>query len=129
MPFQIIRNNITAVRADAIVNTANPRPVVGAGTDYAIHKAAGPKLLEARKEIGEIPVGRAAATPAFRLHAKYVLHTVSPAWVDGQHGEEELLRKAYDSALSLAGRRELCVPPRPGACDGDPGLYRFSDGA
>ena len=102
MPFQIIRNDITKVAADAIVNTANPEPVIGGGTDYAIHKAAGPELLEARKKIGEIHIGQSVATPAFQLSAKYVLHTVSPAWIDGQHREEELLRKAYDAALLLA---------------------------
>lgn len=102
MPFQIIRNDITKVVADAIVNTANPEPTIGGGTDYAIHKAAGPDLLEARKKIGKICVGQSVETPAFQLSAKYVLHTVSPAWIDGQHQEEELLRKAYDSALRLA---------------------------
>ena len=102
MPLQILRNDITRVRADAIVNTANPEPVIGGGTDYAIHKAAGPELLEARTRIGWIGVGRSAATPAFRLPAKYVLHTVSPAWIDGGHGEEEALRRAYDAALALA---------------------------
>ncbi len=102
MPFEIIRNDITKVEADAIVNTANPDPIIGGGTDYAIHKAAGPELLEARKKIGEIRVGESAATPAFRLPAKYVLHTVSPVWIDGRHREEELLRKAYDAALQLA---------------------------
>ena len=106
MPLQIIRNDITKVAADAIVNTANPEPTIGGGTDYAIHKAAGPELLEARKEIGEISVGRSVATPAFQLSAKYVLHTVSPVWIDGQHREEELLRKAYDSALHLADELE-----------------------
>lgn len=102
MPFQIIRNDITKVTADAIVNTANPEPVIGGGTDYAVHKVAGPELLEARKKIGEIYTGQSVATPAFQLSAKYVLHTVSPAWIDGQHREEELLRKAYDAALQLA---------------------------
>jgi O-acetyl-ADP-ribose deacetylase (regulator of RNase III) len=102
MPFQIIRNDITKVEADAIVNTANPEAVVGGGTDWAIHTAAGPELLEARKKIGAIEVGQSIATPAFRLPAKYVLHTVSPAWIDGSRHEEELLRKAYDSALHLA---------------------------
>ena len=106
MPLQIIRNDITKVAADAIVNTANPEPTIGGGTDYAIHKTAGPELLEARKEIGEIGVGRSVATPAFQLSAKYVLHTVSPVWIDGQHQEEELLRKAYDSALHLADELE-----------------------
>lgn len=102
MPFQIIRNDITKVKADAIVNTANPLPAIGGGTDWAIHEAAGPELLAARKEIGVIAVGQSAATPAFALPAKYVLHTVSPAWDGGQYGEKELLRKAYDSALALA---------------------------
>ncbi|MBO4872010.1 MAG: macro domain-containing protein [Lachnospiraceae bacterium] len=102
MPFEIIRNDITKVTADAVVNTANPAPVVGAGTDAAIHKAAGPKLLEARKKIGEIPVGSCRSTRAYNLPAKYVLHTVSPAWQDGSHDELPLLRKAYDAALAEA---------------------------
>lgn len=102
MPFEIVRNDITKMEVDAIVNTANPRPVIGSGTDYAIHKAAGPELLVARKKIGNIAVGTSVATPAFNLHAKYVLHTVSPAWRGGDHHEVELLRKAYDAALELA---------------------------
>ena len=104
MPFRIIRNDITKVEADAIVNTANPEPVVGGGTDFSVHEAAGPELLEARKKIGPIPVGTSVETPAFRLPARYVLHTVSPVWIDGEYGEEDLLRKAYDSALALADR-------------------------
>ena len=104
MPFEIIRDDITRVAADAIVNTANPDPVIGAGTDSAIHRAAGPGLLAAREEIGKIPVGSAAETPAFDLPAKYVLHTVSPEWVDGAHGEEALLRQSYDAALAFADR-------------------------
>lgn len=113
MPFQIIRNDITKVEADAIVNTANPLPEVGGGTDWAIHEAAGPELLEAREKIGEISVGESVSTPAFGLPAKYVIHTVSPAWEGGRNGEEELLRKAYDSALSLAdelGCRSVAFP-------------------
>lgn len=113
MAFQIIRNDITKVSADAIVNTANPEPVIGGGTDYAIHKAAGPELLEARKQIGNIYTGQSVATPAYQLSAKYVLHTVSPAWIDGQHHEEEDLRKAYDAALILAyelGCKSIAFP-------------------
>ncbi len=102
MPLKIIRNDITKVEADAIVNTANPKPRVGSGTDHAIHEAAGPELFEARKAIGNIAPGKSAATPAFGLPAKYVLHTVSPVWKDGKHNEEALLRKAYDAALELA---------------------------
>ena len=104
MPFEIIRDDITRVKADAIVNTANPNPVIGAGTDSAIHCAAGAGLWAAREKIGKIPVGSAAETPAFDLPAKYILHTVSPAWVDGAHGEEALLRQSYDAALALADR-------------------------
>ncbi len=113
MPFQIIRNDITKVSADAIVNTANPEPLIGGGTDYAIHKAAGPELLEARKRTGRIGVGQSAATPAFQLPAQYVLHTVAPAWIDGRHREEEMLRQAYDAALRLAdalGCRSVAFP-------------------
>lgn len=113
MPFRVIRNDITKVEADAVVNTANPAPLVGGGTDYAIHTAAGPELLEARRRIGEIGVGQCAATPAFRLPARYVLHAVSPHWVDGRHGEEALLRRTYDAALALAeqlGCRSAAFP-------------------
>ena len=102
MPLQIIRNDITKVAADAIVNTANPRPVIGAGTDSALHAAAGPGLLQARREIGDITPGCAAATPAFDLPARWVLHTVGPVWIDGAHAEPALLRSAYDAALTLA---------------------------
>ena len=120
MPFRIIRNDITRVEADAIVNTADPLPCVGGGTDWAVHQAAGPELLAARERIGEIEVGCARATPAFGLPARYVLHTVSPVWVDGRHGEEAQLRKAYDAALSLAGElgcRSVAFPLlSAGAC-------------
>jgi O-acetyl-ADP-ribose deacetylase (regulator of RNase III) len=81
MPFQIIRNDITKVKADAIVNTANPKPIIGGGTDQAIYTAAGAKeLLAERKKIGNMERGEAALTPAFDLPAKYVIHTVGPVW-------------------------------------------------
>ena len=102
MPLKIIRNDITKVSADAIVNTANPQPCIGSGTDQAIHEAAGPELFAARKAIGDIAPGNSVATPAFALPAKYVFHTVSPLWRDGTHEEAALLRKAYDAALHLA---------------------------
>lgn len=105
MPFQIIRNDITKVKADAIVNTANPKPRIGRGTDSAIYAAAGEdKLLAERRKIGDIAPGHAVETPAFDLPANYILHTVSPSWIDGRHGEAELLRKAYDAALALTDR-------------------------
>ena len=102
MPFEIVRNDITMMCVDAIVNTANPRPVIGAGTDSRIHEVAGPKLLEARQLIGSIEAGHAAITPAFNLNAAYVIHTVGPVWLDGKHDEEMLLRSCYENSLSLA---------------------------
>lgn len=102
MPFEIIRNDITLMRCDAIVNSANPRPIVGLGTDSAIHHAAGPELLAARQRIGDLAPGQAAITPAFRLKAKYVIHTVGPVWDGGTYGEEGLLRSCYENALKLA---------------------------
>ena len=103
MPFQIIRNDITKVKADAIVNTANPHPVIGGGTDSAIYKAAGEKkLLKEREKIGEIAPGEAVFTKAFALKAKYIIHTVGPAWDGGDQGEFDTLRSCYDKSLYLA---------------------------
>ena len=102
MPFEIIRNDITNMCVDAIVNSANPRPVVGLGTDSRIHEVAGPELLAARKKIGPIPAGQAAITPGFRLNARYVIHTVGPVWDGGSYGEEDLLRSCYEQSLKLA---------------------------
>lgn len=106
MPFEIVRNDIVKMKADAIVNTANPRPVIGTGVDSAIHEAAGPELLEARKEIGDLAPGTCAATPAFGLDAKYVIHTCGPVWQDGTYGEEGMLRACYRNALNLAAELE-----------------------
>ena len=102
MPFEIVRNDITNMFVDAIVNTANPRPVIGLGVDSTIHEKAGSKLLEARQKIGSIDMGCAAITPAFALDAKYVIHTVGPVWDGGSYGEEALLRNCYDNSLKLA---------------------------
>ena len=113
MPFTIIREDIARVRADAIVNSANPQPVVGAGTDEAIHSKAGPRLLKARQRIGSIQPGQAALTLAYGLDSRYVIHTVGPVWIDGNHGEQQLLRSCYDNALRLAaekGCRSIAFP-------------------
>ena len=90
------------MQVDAIVNTANPWPVIGLGTDSMIHEKSGPDLLRARKNIGIIDIGCAAITPAFNLQAKYVIHTVGPVWDGGNDGEEELLRQCYENSLQLA---------------------------
>ncbi|MBQ9210119.1 MAG: macro domain-containing protein [Clostridia bacterium] len=103
MPFQIIRNDITKVKADVIVNTANPKPVIGSGTDSAVYHAAGESLLlTERQKIGDIMPGDAVATLAFHLPAKHIIHTVGPVWVDGNHREREILRFCYAKSLSLA---------------------------
>ena len=102
MPFVIVRNDISKIRVDAVVNTANPRPVIGLGVDSVIHEKAGPELLVARQKIGSIACGSAAITPAFELDAKYVIHTVGPVWDGGSYGEETLLRNCYDNSLKLA---------------------------
>lgn len=103
MPFQIIQSDITKVKADAIVNTANPKPVIGSGTDRAIYNAAGEKLLlKERRKIGEIAQGQAFHTDAFHLNAKYVIHTVGTVWVDGKHGERDILHACYVNSLNKA---------------------------
>ena len=102
MPFEIVRNDITKMSVDAIVNTANPKPVIGSGTDTAVHKKAGPELLKARQCIGHIEPGHAAITPAYNLDAKYVIHTVGPIWIDGSHDEALLLQGCYENSLHLA---------------------------
>ena len=103
MPFQIIRSDITKTAADAIVNTANPFPTIGAGTDSAIYQAAGKDLLLAeRRKIGPISAGEAVYTPAFDLNAKYIIHTVGPVWIDGNHKEREILHSCYAKSLNLA---------------------------
>ena len=103
MALQIIRNNIVNVEADAIVNTANPAFGVGRGVDYCIYEAAGwGRLLEAREKIGEMSPGEAAWTTAFDLHAKYIIHTVGPAWRGGGSGERETVAKCYSNSLELA---------------------------
>lgn len=103
MPFHIIREDITRVQADAIVNTANPEPVFGRGTDLAIYSAAGhEKLLQARKKIGKISVGEVAVTEAFELPARHLIHTVGPIWQDGNHGETETLSSCYRKSMLMA---------------------------
>ena len=122
MPFEIVRNDITNLRVDAIVNTASPEPVVGYGVDMGINQKAGPKLLEARKRVGRIRVGSAAVTPAFDLSAKYVIHAVGPVWQGGGQGEEKLLRKCYETSLRLARRHRCESIAFPLMCAGNHGF-------
>lgn len=105
MPFEIVRNDITCMEVDAVVNTASRHPVVGPGVDLGIHKKAGPRLLEAREAVGYIPYGQAAITPGFDLKADWVIHTAGPRWEGGLRGERELLRSSYQRALELAAEK------------------------
>lgn len=102
MPFAIVRNNLLAVHADALVNSANHKPVVGHGVDSAIYQKAGSKLLAARELIGDISYGDAAITPGFDLDAKFVIHAVTPIWNGGEQGETKLLENCYIRSLQLA---------------------------
>lgn len=123
MPLRIIRDDIVNVRADAIVNTANPNPIYGRGTDSAIYEAAGREvLLQKRIEIGVIERGEVAVTSAFRLYAKYIIHTVGPSWKGGGSGEYEILRKCYKNSLEKAmelGCKSVAFPLLA------TGMYRF----
>ena len=103
MPFKIVRNDITHVKADVIVNTANLKPIYVSGTDLAVYQAAGAdELLAERKKIGFIERGDIAVTGAYALNAKYIIHTVGPVWVDGKHNEFETLESCYVKSLQKA---------------------------
>ena len=103
MPLQMIRNDISRMSVDAIVNTANPKVRIGAGTDKAIYERAGKdKLLAAREKIGILQPGEVAYTEAFDLDAKYIFHAVSLVWQGGNNGEAEIVRSCYEKSLQLA---------------------------
>lgn len=103
MPFKIVRNDITKMNVDVIVNTANEAPQYSDGVDKAVYHAAGVKeLLAERKKIGWMKEGEVAITPGFKLPAKYIIHAVSPCYIDGTFGEEQLLRGCYSKSLQLA---------------------------
>ena len=109
MPLKIVRNDITKMKTEAIVNTANDHPTVGTGCDGAVYKAAGyEKLLAYRTEkVGFVPEGDAFITPGFDLPQKWIIHAVSPHYIDGKSGEEEKLRSCYRKSLALAKEYDI----------------------
>jgi O-acetyl-ADP-ribose deacetylase (regulator of RNase III) len=120
--LDVIVADITTLEVDAIVNAANTSLLGGGGVDGAIHRAAGPQLLEACRKLGGCATGSAKITPGFRLKARHVIHAVGPVWHGGGQGEEELLASCYRTAFKLAAAQQLASVAFPAISTG---VYRF----
>lgn len=120
--IEVINGDITKIEADAIVNAANTSLLGGGGVDGAIHRAAGPELMEACRKLNGCPTGQAKITRGFKLPANYVIHTVGPVWRGGANGEAEDLANCYRNSLRLAVENDVAVIAFPGI---SVGAYRF----
>jgi O-acetyl-ADP-ribose deacetylase (regulator of RNase III) len=118
----LLRGDITTLKVDVIVNAANRTLLGGGGVDGAIHRAAGPELLEACRDLDGCETGEAKITPGFQLPACYVIHTVGPVWHGGKNREEELLQQCYQSCLELALKYHLSTIAFPNISTG---VYGF----
>jgi O-acetyl-ADP-ribose deacetylase len=120
--IDVVQGDITKLEVDAIVNAANTSLLGGGGVDGAIHRAAGPELVQECQMLRGCKTGQAKMTAGYRLPAKHVIHTVGPVWQDGNHGEDDLLRSCYASSLALAARKGLGSIAFPAISTG---IYRF----